>query len=131
MIYGIGSDICDIRRIEASFARHGERFAERILGPRELAVWKTRGARWPARGMRYLATRFSAKEAFSKAVGLGMVGPMSWRRCEILNEASGRPVIRLNGALHDWFTERNLQAHVSVSDESDYAATFVVVESVG
>ena len=79
MIYGIGTDICDVRRIRASVERHGERFAQRVLSDAEFATWKARTARWPERGLRYLATRFSAKEAFSKAVGLGMHMPMSWR----------------------------------------------------
>jgi holo-[acyl-carrier protein] synthase len=85
MVYGIGTDICDIRRIRASLARHGDRFAEKILSDAELAVWRQRGARWPERGVRYLATRFSAKESFSKAIGLGMRMPMTWRLCEIGN----------------------------------------------
>ena len=127
MIVGIGTDICDIRRIEATFARRGERFAERVLGPREIAVFRARRARVEARGLRYLATRFSAKEAFSKAIGLRM--PMTWRACEIVNAASGKPEIALNGELAAWFSERGWRAHVSVSDESDYAAAFVVVES--
>ena len=79
MIFGIGTDVCDVRRIRASLQRHGERFALRILSDRELTVWRSRSARWPERGLRYLATRFSAKEAFSKAVGLGMRLPMTWR----------------------------------------------------
>ena len=72
MIQGIGTDICDVRRIRASFDRHGERFAQKILSQAELAVWRRRSGRWPERGVRYLATRFSAKEAFSKAIGLGI-----------------------------------------------------------
>jgi holo-[acyl-carrier protein] synthase len=129
MIFGIGTDICDIRRIEATYARRGERFAEKVLGARELAVYRARRSRSEARGLRFLATRFSAKEAFSKAVGLGIRMPMTWRACEVVNAASGKPEIALNGALAGWFAERRLVAHVSVSDESDYAAAFVVVES--
>ncbi|NDF65760.1 MAG: holo-[acyl-carrier-protein] synthase, partial [Betaproteobacteria bacterium] len=83
MIYGIGTDICDVRRIRASLDRHGERFAAKILSDHEMATWRQRSARWPERGVRYLATRFSAKEAFSKAIGLGMRMPMTWRLCEI------------------------------------------------
>jgi holo-[acyl-carrier protein] synthase len=130
MIFGIGTDICDIRRIEATFARRGERFAEKVLGARELAVYRARRLRSEARGLRFLATRFSAKEAFSKAVGLGIRMPMTWRACEVVNAASGKPEIALNGALAEWFGERRLVAHVSVSDESDYAAAFVVVETL-
>ena len=131
MIYGIGTDICDIRRIRASLDRHGERFAAKVLSDAEFKTWQVRSARWPERGIRYLATRFSAKEAFSKAIGLGMRMPMTWKLCEIANERSGKPIIVLHGVLKDWFEARGLQAHVSVTDETDYAASFCVVESPG
>ncbi|MGE4376467.1 MAG: holo-ACP synthase [Burkholderiaceae bacterium] len=128
MIYGIGTDICDIRRIRASLERHGERFACKVLTEGELATWRARSERWPERGVRYLATRFSAKEAFSKAIGLGMRMPMTWRHCEVAKLPTGQPVIVLHGALKDWFESRGLRAHLSVTDESDYAASFCVVE---
>lgn len=128
MIFGIGTDICDIKRIKATYERHGDRFAERILSDAELAVWRVRKLRLPARGVRYLATRFSAKEAFSKAIGLGMRLPMSWRLCEISLLASGQPTIVLHGGLKDWFAEKGLAAHITVTDESDYAVSFCVVE---
>ncbi len=129
MIQGIGTDICDLRRLRATLQRRGDRFAEKVLGPAELQVFHARRARAEGRGIAYLGTRFSAKEAFSKAIGLGMRMPMSWRRCEILNHASGQPYIRLHGELADWFHAQGLRAHVTVTDETDYAATFVVVES--
>lgn len=129
MIYGIGTDLCDVRRIASTLERRGERFAEKVLGPRELAVFHARRARADGRGLRFLATRFSAKEAFSKAIGLGIRMPMTWRHCEILNEGSGKPYVRLDGALAEWFAARRLKAHVTVTDESDYAASFVVVET--
>lgn len=128
MIYGIGTDICDVRRIRASLARHGERFARKILSEAEFATWQSRSARWPERGIRYLATRFSAKESFSKAIGLGMVMPMTWRLCELGNLPSGKPKIVLHGELKAWFESRQLSAHISVTDETDYAASFCVVE---
>ena len=128
MIYGIGTDICDVRRIRATLEKSGEKFARRVLSEGELAVWKARSARWPDRGVRYLATRFSAKEAFSKAVGLGIRMPMTWRSCEIANLPGGKPHIVLHGALKDWCEARGLTAQVSVTDESDYAASFVIVE---
>ncbi|HEY0200547.1 MAG TPA: holo-ACP synthase, partial [Burkholderiaceae bacterium] len=96
--------------------------------PGELAAWHARRARWPERGVRFVATRFSAKEAFSKAIGLGLRMPMTWHACEIAKLPSGAPTIVLHGALKAWFQERRLAAHVSVTDETDYAATFVVVE---
>ncbi|WP_296444946.1 holo-ACP synthase [Rhodoferax sp. UBA5149] len=128
MIYGIGTDICDVRRIRASLARHGDRFARKILSDAEFATWQARSARWPERGIRYLATRFSAKESFSKAIGLGMTMPMTWRLCEIGNLPSGKPTLVLHGVLKDWFDARGLSAQVSVTDETDYAASFCVVE---
>ena len=129
MIYGIGTDICDIRRIRASLERHGERFAAKVLSDAEMATWKARSARWPERGVRYLATRFSAKEAFSKAIGLGMRMPMTWRLCEVGKLPSGQPVIVLHGVLKEWFEAKGLQAHITVTDESEYAASFCVVET--
>jgi holo-[acyl-carrier protein] synthase len=128
MIYGIGTDICDVRRIRISLARHGERFAKKILNETEFATWQLRSSRWPERGVRYLATRFSAKEAFSKAIGLGMTYPMTWRQCEVVKLTSGRPTIVLHGALRDWFETRGLSAHLSLTDETDYAVAFCVVE---
>ena len=131
MIFGVGTDICDVRRIAGVLARRGERFAERVLGAHEIEVYRARRAQLAERGVRYLATRFSAKEAFSKAIGLGMRTPMTWQGCEIVKHRSGKPEIRLHGALAEWCAARGLVAHVSVSDESDYAASFVVVETRG
>jgi holo-[acyl-carrier protein] synthase len=131
MIYGVGTDICDVRRIAAVLGRRGDRFAERVLGPHEIEVFRARTQQLAERGVRYLATRFSAKEAFSKAIGLGMRTPMTWRGCEIAKLGSGKPEIRLHGVLAEWFAARGLRAHVSVSDEADYATSFVVVEQEG
>ena len=128
MIYGIGTDVCDIRRIADTLARRGDRFAEKVLGAHEIEVFRARRAKHVARGTAYLATRFAAKEAFSKAIGLGMRMPMTWRACEVVKAASGQPQIRLHGALAEWFAARGLRAHVSVSDEADTATAFVVVE---
>jgi holo-[acyl-carrier-protein] synthase len=128
MIYGIGTDICDIRRIRASLDKHGERFAQKVLSDNEMQTYRVRSARWPERGVRYVATRFSAKEAFSKAIGLGMRMPMTWRLCEVAKLPSGQPTIVLHGVLKEWFEAKGLSAHVSVSDESDYATSYCVVE---
>ncbi len=128
MIYGVGTDICDVRRIAETLARRGDRFAERVLGPHEIEVFRARRAKVEARGVSYLATRFSAKEAFSKAIGTGMHMPMHWRACEIVKAPSGKPQIRLHGELAAWFEANRLRAFVSITDETDYAASFVVVE---
>jgi holo-[acyl-carrier protein] synthase len=128
MIYGIGTDICDIRRIRASLEKHGDRFAQKVLSDQEMKTYRARSERWPERGVRYVATRFSAKEAFSKAIGMGMRMPMTWRLCEIAKLPSGQPAIVLHGVLKAWFEAQGLSAHVSLSDESDYATSYVVVE---
>ena len=128
MIYGIGTDICDIRRIRASLEKHGDRFAQKVLSDHEMNTYRVRSERWPERGVRYVATRFSAKEAFSKAIGMGMRMPMTWRLCEVAKLPSGQPSIVLHGVLKEWFEAKGLTAHVSVSDESDYATSYVIVE---
>lgn len=127
-IYGVGTDLCDIRRIRETLARRGDRFAERVLGPRELAVFHARRKQAPGRAERYLATRFAAKEALSKAIGLGLRPPMTWQACEVLNGDQGEPLLQLHGALADWFRERGLRAYISLTDETDQAMAFAVVE---
>ena len=126
-IYGIGTDIIQVSRIEEALERSGERFAEKILGPQELAVFHERRAKNALRGMRYLATRFSAKEAFSKAVGLGLRAPMTWPAMQMMNEDSGKPVIVCSGALDAFMRDHRLSAQVSISDEAEYGVAFVIV----
>lgn len=127
MIYGIGTDIVQISRVEAALARNGERFAERILGPEELVKYHARRAKNEIRGLRFLATRFSAKEAFSKAIGLGMRMPMTWRSAQMLNAPSGKLVIVCSGALDEFMRTHRLSAQVTISDEADYGVAFVIV----
>lgn len=127
-IAGIGIDLLRIDRIERALARHGDRFAEKILGAEELQKFHVRRNRDPQRGVTFLATRFAAKEAFSKAIGLGMRMPMTWRRVQTLNAPGGRPVIALSPPLREWYEARYGAAHVSITDETDMAAAYVVVE---
>lgn len=127
-IAGIGMDLLRIDRVERALARHGDRFAEKILGPEELQKFHARRARDAARGVRFLATRFAAKEAFSKAIGLGMRMPMTWTRVQTLNAPGGRPVLVIAPSLLEWYVPRFGAAHVSITDESDLAAAYVVVE---
>lgn len=128
MIYGIGADIIQISRIEAALARNGERFAEKILGPEELEKYRRRKEKVEGRGIRFLATRFAAKEAFSKAIGLGMCMPMTWRAMQVLNAPNGKPVAVTDGALKEFMERNGLTAQVSITDEADYAVAFVIVE---
>ncbi|HXF47314.1 MAG TPA: holo-ACP synthase [Burkholderiaceae bacterium] len=129
MIYGTGADVVEIARVEAALRRFGRRFAERVLGPQELQRFDARSARAAARGLAFLATRFAAKEAVAKALGLGMRQPMSWRAVEILNEASGRPIAVTHGALAAYVAARKLRLHVSVSDERAMALAYAIAET--
>lgn len=128
MIFGIGTDILKISRIEAVISRHGDRFAARILGPEEMEKYQRRKQKVEARGLRFLATRFAAKEAFSKAIGLGMRMPMTWRAVQFLNAPSGKPMVVTSGVLSEFMQARGLSAQVSLTDEAEYAVAFVVVE---
>jgi holo-[acyl-carrier protein] synthase len=130
MIYGIGTDLVEINRIEAALAQFGDRFAQRILGPQELQRYRSRSARSVRRGVCFLATRFAAKEAIAKALGLGMRTPMSWRAAQVINAASGRPQVLLHGALNDYATERKLRLHISVSDEREMAIAHAIAEKI-
>ncbi len=129
-IAGIGTDLLRVDRIGRIHARHGGRFVRRILGADEQLVHARRQARDPRRGILYLATRFAAKEAFSKAIGLGIHMPMTWSRVQIINRRGGAPEIHLSGPLKDWYDARFGPAHVSMTDESDVVAAFVVVENL-
>lgn len=129
MVVGIGTDILKIDRLIASYKRTNGRLAERILGADEFEVFKRRLARNQSRGMAYLATRFAAKEAFSKAIGLGMRTPMSWRALQTLNDLSGKPVLTYSGSLKDFMEQKQWHGMVTITDEHDLAVAFVVVQA--
>jgi holo-[acyl-carrier protein] synthase len=135
MIYGIGTDIVLLGRIESLFRRYGDRFVRRILGPEELAEFARRRSRGAAdgvagtdRAVRYLAKRFAAKEAFSKALGLGLRGPMTLLSLQILNDRRGKPYAVAGKALGPYLEGLGVTAHVSLSDEQDSALAFVILE---
>jgi holo-[acyl-carrier protein] synthase len=130
VIYGIGTDLVEIGRIAAAVERFGDRFAERILGPQERANYERRRARSARRGLAFLATRFAAKEAVSKAIGLGLRSPMTWRAVEIVNAPSGQPLVLAHDALAEFLRQRRLRLTVSVTDEQAMAMAFVVAEVV-
>lgn len=130
MIIGIGSDLCDIRRIEKSLARHGERFTKRLFTDAEQA----RAKRKPHEASTY-AKRFAAKEACAKALGTGFSNGVFWRDLEVVNLSSGAPTMRLtNGALARLKAiipeGKMAKIHVTMTDEYPYAQAFVVIELV-
>lgn len=129
-VAGVGTDLLRVERIELAYRRYGARFVQRILGKQEIEVFQRRYERDPQRGVRYLATRFAAKEAFSKAIGLGMHSPMAWSRMQTLNAPGGKPQVRLSEPLAAWYEQRFGAAHISVTDESDMVMAFALVESL-
>lgn len=123
MIHGIGTDIVRVARIGESLARHGERFAERVLAPGERAEFER--SRDPAR---FVAKRFAAKEAFGKALGTGVAVPATLHAISVEHDALGKPVFRYAEALALHMAEGGLSAHLSVTDEQEYVVAFAVIE---
>jgi holo-[acyl-carrier protein] synthase len=131
MIYGIGTDIVQVDRIKRLLDQYGERFARRVLGPDELLEFQRRSGKaehGSMYGCRYLAKRFAAKEAYSKALGLGIRAPMTLQSLEVINAPGGKPFARPRNALAAYVTEKKLTSHVSLSDEIDSVIAFVVIE---
>jgi holo-[acyl-carrier protein] synthase len=130
MIIGIGSDLCDIRRIERSIARFGARFTTRIFTPGEQAKSESRATRAAS-----YARRFAAKEACAKALGTGMRAGVFWRDMEVVNLPGGKPTMRLSGgalARLGRMTPEGHEAvvHVSLTDDPPLAQAFVIIEAV-
>ena len=125
MIYGIGTDIIEIPRIEAALSRFGERFAQRILCEPELRRFA--GHRKPAA---FLAKRFAAKEAFTKALGTGIHAPANWHGVWVTNLRSGKPTLEFTPALKALMDTRGVtRAHVSLTDERGLASATVILET--
>jgi holo-[acyl-carrier protein] synthase len=124
VIYGVGTDVVEIERIASALKRFGERFAVRILCEPELQ--RFRGHRLPAN---YLAKRFAAKEAFTKALGTGIRSPANWHGVWVVNLASGKPVLEYTEPLKQFLKEKGVtQAHLSLSDEKGVAFATVILE---
>ena len=123
MIHGIGTDIVAVKRLQGMWERHGERALGKLLAPQELAEF----AQAAAKG-RFLAKRFAAKEAFGKALGIGLVAPATLPSIGINHDALGRPLFEYATALAAHLAQRRLIAHLSISDERDYAIAFVILE---
>ena len=124
MIYGVGTDLIEIGRIESALRRFGERFARRILCEPELRRW--RAHRKPAA---YLAKRFAAKEAFSKALGTGIRAPANWHGVWVVNLRSGKPQLEFSADLRSLLEARRIdRAHVTLTDEQGMASATVILE---
>ena len=124
MIYGVGTDVVEIGRIESALQRFGERFARRILCEPELKRYAAH--RLPAN---YLAKRFAAKEAFTKALGTGIRAPANWHGVWVRNLKSGQPVLEFSERLKTYLEGKGVtRTHVSLSDEKGVAFATVILE---
>ena len=99
-----------------------------MLGPEELVQYGLRGERSGERALRYLATRWAAKEALGQALGTGVVPPMTLATAQVLNNAAGKPEFVCSGALAEHMLQQRLSVQVTVSDEAEYAVAFVIVQ---
>ena len=125
VIYGIGVDLVDIKRMEKVLERWGDRFVARVFTEAEAALCYQRGN--PPSSF---ATRFAAKEAFSKAIGLGMRQGVRWRDIEVFHFPGGRPGLRLHGRSSDLCREKEIHGfHLSLSDEGGFGIAMVVLET--
>ncbi|MFZ4536834.1 holo-ACP synthase [Propionivibrio sp.] len=123
MIAGVGTDIVAVARLGKLYERHGQRALDKLLAPAERADFEK--AKDPAR---FLAKRFAAKEAFGKALGIGVAMPATLPNIAVIHDALGKPAFDYAPKLAQLLKERGLVAHLSISDEQDYALAFVVLE---
>jgi holo-[acyl-carrier protein] synthase len=120
---GIGTDIVQIARIKSTFEKQGDRFVSRLLTEDEQAVFQRRHL-----SIAFLANRFAAKEAISKALGTGIANGVRFRDIEVLSNDNGAPVVSLTGAAEERLLEQGgREIKVSISDERDYAVAFAVM----
>jgi holo-[acyl-carrier protein] synthase len=121
----VGTDLIEVQRVARVLERYGERFARRILCEPELK--RFRAHRQP---VAYLAKRFAAKEAFSKALGTGIHAPANWHGVWVSNLRSGKPVLEYSPALAELMRGRGItRSHVSITDERGMAAATVILEA--
>lgn len=124
MIYGIGVDLVHIGRMEKVLQRWGNRFIHRVFTSEEIQFCNKRA--FPPSSF---AIRFAAKEAFSKAIGLGMRRGIRWRDIEIFHYPGGRPGLKLKGRASEFCLEKKIVGfHLSLTDEGDYGVATVVLE---
>jgi len=123
VIHGVGTDIVAIARIVRMLGEHGERTAAKLLAPSEMERYRK-----TAKPAAWLAKRFAAKEALGKALGLGLRDPATLHNIAVLSDGLGRPSFEYAPPLAEWMKARRLRAHLSLSDETDTAMAFVVVE---
>ena len=128
-ILGLGCDILEVGRIENLLRKGRESFIKRVLTPEEIAEYERRSDKSAPRGTLYVATRYCAKEAFSKAMGTGVGAQFSFQDLSVLNSDSGAPVLVYSERLENWLQSRRAQAKISISDEQNYVMSTVILYS--
>ena len=123
MIHGIGTDIVAVQRLQGMWERHGDRALEKLLAPQEMADFASAADKG-----RFLAKRFAAKEAFSKALGTGVRPPAVLPAIAVAHDELGKPILVFCGRLAEMIENQGLKAHLSLSDEADYAIAYVILE---
>jgi len=124
MIFGIGTDIVEVARIEDSIQQFGDDFAKRILAESEFPHYLSSTIK-----ARFLAKRFAAKEAFSKALGTGLRAPATFQNITVSHDELGKPLLSLALELQAFLNSKDIiKMHISISDERNLAAAFVVLE---
>lgn len=123
MIYGIGTDIVAVARLRGMWERHGDRVLDKLLAPQEIADFSKAADKG-----RFLAKRFAAKEAFSKALGTGVRPPATLPAIAVTHDDLGKPILECYGQLAEVLKNKNLRAHLSISDEAEYAVAYVILE---
>lgn len=127
MVYGLGCDLADIGRIQKAVERQ-PKFSDTILSKEERLVYDARRALSEARGFRYLASRWAAKEAFSKSIGTGFRGPVNFEDISVLNNELGAPYLKFTGPLKKFLDEQGLRFQISLSDTDSAAMAVVICE---
>lgn len=128
MITGIGCDVVELKRVEEVLLKHGERFVERILTPNEMPLYHKRLSLSKSHALAFVASRWAAKEAVSKALGTGIAEDVTFHSMEVMHNTKGAPLMLFCNALRERLMKEGIFVHISITDEKTMVAVFAVAE---
>lgn len=128
MITGIGCDVVELKRVEEVLLKHGERFVERILTPNEMPLYHKRLSLSKGHAIAFVASRWAAKEAVSKALGTGIAEDVTFHSMEVMHNTKGAPQMLFRNALRERLMKEGIFVHISITDEKTMVAAFAVAE---